>query len=129
MHRRISNVTHRIEAATRRSIGTPTHGLDDNLGEPEVESFCISVSALQQLVPFSIFHVNFFFADFVRDWVGLLNKLKIMGPKKKQNNFFPNILFKIKVNVILGRKMLTLESRCKLVVGGGVLVSRTQPNG
>jgi len=48
--RRISNVTHRIEAATRRSIGTPNHGIEESLGEPEVEAFCLSVSALQQLM-------------------------------------------------------------------------------
>ena len=48
--RRISNVTHRIEAATRRSIGTPTHVSDDSIGEPEVDSFCLSVSALQHLM-------------------------------------------------------------------------------
>ena len=48
--RRISNVTHRIEAATRRSMGTPTHVGDDGIGEPEIESFCVSASALQQLM-------------------------------------------------------------------------------
>jgi hypothetical protein len=48
--RRISNVTHRIEAATRRSIGTPTHVSDDSIGEPEVDSFCLSVSSLQHLM-------------------------------------------------------------------------------
>lgn len=50
LNRRISNVTHRIEAATRRSIGTPNHGIEESLGEPEVEAFCLSVSALQQLM-------------------------------------------------------------------------------
>ncbi len=43
-------MTHRIEAATRRSIGTPTHVSDDSIGEPEVDSFCLSVSALQHLM-------------------------------------------------------------------------------
>ena len=43
-------MTHRIEAATRRSMGTPTYVSDDGIGEQEVESFCISVSALQQLM-------------------------------------------------------------------------------
>lgn len=31
-------------------MGTPTHVGDDGIGEPEIESFCVSASALQQLM-------------------------------------------------------------------------------
>eukprot|EP00095_Tigriopus_kingsejongensis_P002408 snap_masked-scaffold934_size79169-processed-gene-0.19 protein:Tk02408 transcript:snap_masked-scaffold934_size79169-processed-gene-0.19-mRNA-1 annotation:"exocyst complex component 7" len=53
LNRRISSLSHRMEAATglavgRRSLGGPLQ--EDAAGEWEVESFCLSVTALQRLM-------------------------------------------------------------------------------
>ena len=58
------------------------------------------------------------------------SKLKL--PEKICQRFYVN--YWIRDNLIetqkefMNRRMLTLESRCILVVGGGVLILRTMPN-